>query len=118
MLGRTGPLTIAVGEATTYRFVGPEDCLTATMIEAGCEGEPLAQCAAPAQSPFRAKSTYVGGPLPQEAVNGILTALSNLPATLAGAGGGVVFDGYGGLINQIGASETAFVHRNAVACAQ
>ncbi len=112
------PLTVAVGEATTYRFVGPEEYLTATMIEAGCEGEPLAQCAAPVQSPFTAKSSYVGGPLPQAAVTGIVSALSTLPATLPGAGGGVVFDGYGGLINQIGASETAFVHRNAVACAQ
>ena len=45
------PLTTAVGDATTYRFVGPEDYLTATMIEAGCEGETVAQCAAPVQSP-------------------------------------------------------------------
>ena len=51
-------------------------------------------------------------------MSGIVSALSNLPTTLPGAGGGVVFDGYGGVINQIGASETAFVHRNAVACAQ
>ena len=47
-----------------------------------------------------------------------MSALSTLPTTLPGAGAGVVFDGYGGVINQIGASETAFVHRNAVACAQ
>jgi FAD/FMN-containing dehydrogenase len=112
------PLTIAVGEGTTYRFVGPEEYLTATMIEAGCEGESVAQCAAPAQSPFTAKSSYVGAPLPQQAVSGIVSALSSLPATLPGAGSGVVFDGYGGVINQIGASETAFVHRGAVACAQ
>jgi hypothetical protein len=75
-------------------------------------------CTAPVQSPFRAKSSYVGGPLPQGVVSGIVSALSTLPATIPGAGGGVVFDGYGGLINQIEASETAFVHRNAVACAQ
>jgi hypothetical protein len=112
------PLTVAVGEGTTYRFVGPEDYLTATMIEAGCEGKPVAQCAAPVESPFVAKSSYVGGPLPQGTVSGIVSALSNLPATLPGAGGGVVFDGYGGLINRTGASDTAFVHRNAVACAQ
>ncbi len=112
------PLPAAVGQAPTYQFVGPEDYLTATMIEAGCEGASFAQCAAPVQSPFVAKSSYVGGPLPQQAVSGIVSALSNLPAALQGAGGGVVFDGYGGVINQVGAGETAFVHRGAVACAQ
>ena len=113
-----GPLTTAVGDATTYRFVGPEDYLTATMIEAGCEGEPVAQCAAPAQSPFVAKSSYVGGPLPAPVIDGLVTALSTLPATLPGAGGGIVFDGYGGAISQVGTDQTAFVHRDAVACAQ
>ena len=112
------PLTAAVVDGTTYRFVGPEDYLTATMIEAGCEGKPVAQCAAPAASPFVAKSSYVGGPLPQGTVSGIVSALSNLPATLPGAGGGVVFDGYGGRINRSPTSETAFVHRDAIACAQ
>ncbi len=112
------PLTSSVGEGTTYRFVGPEDYLTATMIEAGCEGKPLAQCAAPVPSPFAAKSSYVGGPLPESSVTTLISALSTLPATLSGAGGGIVFDGYGGVINQVGASETAFVHRAAVACAQ
>ena len=60
---------------------------------------------------FVAKSSYIGGPLPQQAVSGIMSALSSVPATLQGAGGGVVFDGYGGVINQVGGSETAFVHR-------
>lgn len=112
------PLTGAVGDGLTYRFVGPEDYLTATMIEAGCEGKPVAQCAAPVESFFVAKSSYIGGPMPQATVSGIVTALSDLPATLPGAGGGVVFDGYGGRINQVGANETAFVHREAIACAQ
>jgi FAD/FMN-containing dehydrogenase len=112
------PLTATVSDATTFHFVGPEDYLTATMIEAGCEGKPVAQCAAPAQSPFAAKSSYVGGPLPQSAVTAIISALSTLPASLPGAGGGVVFDGYGGVINKVGASDTAFVHRSAVSCAQ
>src|ERR1700722_666335 len=69
------PLTTAVGHGTTSRFVGPEDYLTATMIEAGCEGKPVAQCAAPAQSPFAAKSSYIGGPLPESAVRAVLMAL-------------------------------------------
>ena len=69
------------------------------------------------QSPFGAKSSYVGGPLPQRPSADRVRPV-DLPGTLPGAGGGVVFDGYGGVINQIGASETAFVHRDAVACAQ
>ncbi len=112
------PLTAAVGTPTTDHFVGPEDYLTATMIEAGCEGETAAQCAAPAQSPFVAKSSYIGGPLPQSAVQAITSALSAFPASLPGAGAGVVFDGYGGAINKVAAGDTAFVHRSAVACAQ
>jgi FAD/FMN-containing dehydrogenase len=112
------PLTNAIGEATTYRFVGPEDYLTATMIEAGCQGKPVAQCAEPTQSPFATKSSYFDGPLPEIAVKEILMALSTLPSSLPGAGGGVVFDGYGGVINKVGAGDTAFVHRSAVSCAQ
>jgi hypothetical protein len=107
-----------VGTATTYRFVGPEDYLPAQMIEAGCEGKSLTQCADPVQSPFAVKSSYVSGPLPAPAVDELISSLSSLPATLPGAGGGVVFDAYGGVINQVGAGQTAFVHRNAVACAQ
>lgn len=112
------PLTSAVGEPTTYRFVGPEEYMTAIMIEAGCEGKPVAQCATPVQSPFAAKSSYVGGPLPSSVVSGLVSAVSSLPTALPGAGGGIVFDGYGGTINQVAAGETAFVHRDAVACAQ
>ena len=51
-------------------------------------------------------------------IDGLVTALSTLPATLPGAGGGIVFDGYGGAISQVGTGQTAFVHRDAVACAQ
>jgi FAD/FMN-containing dehydrogenase len=112
------PLTTAVGEATTSRFVGPEDYLTATMIEAGCEGKSVAQCAEPVQSPFAAKSSYVSGALPEGAVHTIVSALASLPTLLPGAGGGVVFDGYGGAVNQVAAGDTAFVHRAAVSCAQ
>jgi hypothetical protein len=112
------PLTTAVGAGTTSRFVGPEEYLAATMIEAGCEGNTVAQCAAPVQSPFVAKSSYIGGALSSSTVQTITSALSSFPSSLPGAGAGVVFDGYGGVINQVGAGDTAFVHRSAVTCAQ
>ena len=72
----------------------------------------------PVQSPFTAKSTYLAGPLPEQAINELVSALSTLPSTLPGAGGGVVLDAYGGAINQVKASDTAFTHRDSVACAQ
>ncbi len=111
-------LTSAVPAGTTYRFVGPEDYMTATMIEAGCEGETPAQCGGPVQSPFTAKSSYLAGPLPEHSVSALVSALSTLPSTLPGASGGVVLDAYGGAINQVKASDTAFIHRDSVACAQ
>ena len=88
------------------------------MIEAGCEHETVAQCTAPVRSPFAAKSSYLAGPLPDRSVTGLVSALSTVPSTLPGGGGGIVFDAYGGAINQVKANETAFVHRNSVACAQ
>ena len=112
------PLQAGIGEATTYRFVGPEDYMTAVMIEAGCEGEPVAQCATPVESPFVAKSSYMGSPLPDASVSAIITALSDFPTIIPGGGAGVVFDGYGGVINETRPDQTAFVHRDAVACAQ
>lgn len=111
-------MTSAVGQATTYRFVGPVAYIAAMMIEAGCEGQTLAQCETPVEAPFATKSSYVGGPLPERSISTVIAALSNLPTTLPGAGGGVVFDSYGGMINEVAANDTAFVHRSAVACAQ
>lgn len=112
------PLTAAVGTGTTDRFVGPEEYMHATMIEAGCEGQSVAECAAPVQSPFKTKSSYLSGPMSAQAVDALVSALSTLPNSLPGAGGGIVFDAYGGKINAVGAGDTAFVHRDAVSCAQ
>ena len=76
-------LTSAVPAATTYRFVGAEDYMTATMIEAGCEGDTLAQCGAPVQSPFTAKSTYLAGPLPEQAINELGIGAFDTPLDVA-----------------------------------
>jgi FAD/FMN-containing dehydrogenase len=120
------PLLTAVGAAPTYQFVGPEDYMRATLIEAGCEGSTVEQCHLPSRnsggtlsrSAFRAKSTFVDAALPATATASIVNAVTALAADVPGVGGGVVFDSYGGAINRLPAADSAFVHRDAVACAQ
>jgi FAD/FMN-containing dehydrogenase len=120
------PLLSAVGAAPSYRFVGPEDYLRAMLIEAGCLGMTVAQCHVPSRnaggtlsrSAFTAKSTFVDGPIPDAGLTALLSAVESLGAEVPGVGGGIVFDSYGGVINQTPADATAFVHRDAVACAQ
>jgi hypothetical protein len=120
------PLTAAVGTATSYQFVGPESYLDAMLIEAGCQGKSIAQCqlATPggagtlSRSAFMAKSSFISAPLPSSGVAAMIDAVQSLDAGLPQVGGGIVFDAYGGKINQVAAGDTAFVHRDALACAQ
>jgi hypothetical protein len=119
-------LHAAVGAAPTYQFVGPEDYMRATLIEAGCDGLTVEQCHLPSRneggalsrSAFRAKSSFVDAPLPATATAAMITAVDALATEVPGVGGGIVFDSYGGAINRLAATDTAFVHRDAVACAQ
>ncbi|HWE67331.1 MAG TPA: FAD-dependent oxidoreductase [Acidimicrobiales bacterium] len=120
------PLLSAVGAAPSYRFVGPEDYLRAMMIEAGCEGKTVAQCNLPSRSPagtlgrsaFSAKSSFVDAPFSTAGTTAMIDAVEALGSEVPQVGGGIVFDGYGGVINQVAAGDTAFVHRSAIACAQ
>lgn len=121
-----GPLLAAVGVAPTVRFVGPEDYLRAMMIEAGCEGVTVGQCHLPTRNPggtlsrsaYSAKSTYVGKAFPAAGTAAMIDAVEALGSGVPGVGGGITFDSYGGVISQVGETDTAFVHRNAIACAQ
>jgi FAD/FMN-containing dehydrogenase len=113
------PLQAAVGSAPTYRFVGPEDYLKAMLIEAGCEGQPVSQCVSTStRHAFAVKSTFLDAPLDAPTVTDLVEALEARNTSVPSAGGGIVFDGFGGAINAVGAAETAFVHRGAIACAQ
>ncbi len=120
------PLLAAVGVATTYQFVGPEAYMRATLLEAGCEGLTVEQCHLPSRnqggtlsrSAFSAKSSFIDTALPATATTAMITAVGALASEVPGVGGGIVFDSYGGAINRFAPADTAFVHRDAIACAQ
>jgi hypothetical protein len=120
------PLLSAVGAAPTDRFVGPEDYLRAMLIEAGCEGLTVPQCHLPSRNPggtlsrsaYSAKSTFIEAALPAAGTAAMISAVEAVAADVSGVGGGIVFDSYGGVINQVAPGDTAFVHRAAIACAQ
>ncbi len=124
--GALAPLLGAVGAVPSYRFVGPEDFLRAMLIEAGCEGKTVAECHLTSQtpagtlarSPFAAKSSFVNSPMGAAGTAAVVAAVERLATEVPGAGGGIVFDGYGGAINRVAPADTAFVHRRAIACAQ
>jgi hypothetical protein len=112
--------------APTYQFVGPEDYLRAMMIEAGCENDTVGQCDLPTRSAtgiltrsaFAAKSTYINEPFSTAGTAAMINAVESLGTEVPQVGGGIVFDGYGGRISEMGPADTAFVHRDAIACAQ
>src|SRR6185437_4589136 len=120
------PLLTAVGVAPSSRFVGPEDYLRAMMIEAGCEGLTVAQCHVPtrnaggtlSRSAYDAKSSYVNQAFPAAGTSAMIDAVEALGNDVPGVGGGITFDSYGGVINMVAPDATAFVHRDAIACAQ
>ncbi len=117
------PLLAAVGAAPSSRFVGPENYLQAMLIEAGCENLTVAQCHLPSRnpggtlsrSPFTAKSTYVNKAFPAAGTTAMIDAVEALGNDVPGVGGGITFDSYGGVISQLAAGDTAFVHRDAIA---
>ena len=105
------------------RFAKETDYLHTMMIEGGCADLSAAQCRPVSEggkltrASQLARSDFIAQPLSS---SGIDVALSALDArrTTGLHGGGVLFDAYGGAINQVGATETAFAHRDKLACLQ
>jgi FAD binding domain/Berberine and berberine like len=120
------PLKSAIGTAPTYRFNGSEEYLRAMEIEAGCLGLTVAACHLTTQTPsghlsreaYAAKSSYVNAPMTSADVQRIIDAVENLHAHAPTLGGGLAFDAYGGAINAVPSAQTAFVHRDKLACIQ
>ncbi|HUA47403.1 MAG TPA: FAD-binding oxidoreductase [Solirubrobacteraceae bacterium] len=123
-LGRLlAPLT-AVGGATVLS--GNLGYLNAQLFWAGCSPAPSALTACHTQGTrpggtlprmsFQAKSDYVATPLPAAARDALVQA-AQARAQLPGSGA-ILFDSYGGAINQVAPDATAFVHRRVLFCVQ
>jgi len=118
----------AVGSQPDSAFVRSEEFLTCMLVEAGCSDLSVGQCHLPTQNPAGvlsrppeyAKSDFYTERLPPKGIETLLNQVAALSQVdgAPGALGGVAFDAFGGVINRIGAGQTAFVHRNALFLAQ
>ena len=114
----------AVGAPPSSRLVETVPFEHGMYVEGGCASFSQAACHLPTQTPAGmlarqpslAKSAYLNGPLGDQGVQAIVAGID---ARQSQRGEGAVgFDAYGGAINRISPSATAFVHRSALASAQ
>jgi FAD/FMN-containing dehydrogenase len=121
-LGRLlAPLTGVAGASVSAGNFG---YLPAQQMWAGCSHISLTACHTVGtraggtlqRDNFQAKSAYVAKPLPAAARQALVGAAE---ARLGSGGhGAILFDCYGGAINQVKPAATAFVHRNVLFCIQ
>jgi hypothetical protein len=98
--------------------------LPAQIMWAGCSTISLTACHTTGTRPggtlpresFQAKSDYVAKPLPAAARQALVQAAA-ARAQIPGSGA-ILFDSYGGAINQVAPAATAFVHRKVLFCIQ
>ena len=119
--GLLAPLT-AVGQASVQ--TGDLGYLQAQLLWAGCSTISFTACHTTGTRPggtlpresFQAKSDYVAKPLPAAARQALVQAAAargQMPGS-----GAILFDSYGGAINQVAPAATAFVHRKVLFCIQ
>ena len=112
----------SIGPSTVH--TGDLGYLPAQLMWAGCSNIPFAACHTMGTRPggtlpresFQAKSDYVSKPLPAAARNALVQA-AQTRAHISGSGA-ILFDSYGGAINQVAPAATAFVHRKVLFCIQ
>jgi FAD/FMN-containing dehydrogenase len=119
-------LVRAVGATPLEQSVEATSFAHAMYLEGGCAQLSQAQCHLPSQAPggqlqrlaAMAKSQYVTQPMSSSTVASLIHGVEARQADTGATSSAVNIDAYGGAINRVGASETAFVHRNALACIQ
>ena len=106
--------------------MGSNDYIQAMQIEAGCSGLTIAACHLSTVNPhgvlsreaYSAKSSYVDSPTSSAHATQLVGAVEALHDYAPNLGGGMAFDAYGGAVNRWSSVETAFVHRDKLACIQ
>ena len=109
------PLT-SIGSPTTV-VTRTRTALEAALFWAGCATDTVAEChtsprGSLQRSSFKAKSDFVAKPLPPAAVAALTGAIDARQAGSLLGRGSVLMDAYGGAINRVPKTATAFVHRD------
>jgi FAD/FMN-containing dehydrogenase len=109
----------------TTRFAQAGDYLSTMFVEGGCASLTPLECHRADIDPGgklgreanAARSDFIAGPLTSAGVDVLLAGIEKR-RTLNLPGGSVLFDAYGGAINSIAPSDTAFFNRDKLACLQ
>lgn len=119
-------LRSSIATAPSSTFVGSDDYIEAMKIEAGCSRLSIASCHLPTDNrhgvlgreAYSAKSSYLDAPTTSAHAELLVHAVETLKDYAPMVGGGLAFDAYGGAINRLSSAQTAFVHRDKLACIQ
>jgi FAD/FMN-containing dehydrogenase len=109
----------------TSRYVQAGDYLSTMFVEGGCANLTTLECHRADTNPGgklgreanASRSDFIASPLTPAGVDVLLAGIERR-RTLNLPGGSVLFDAYGGAINSIAPGDTAFVHRDKLACLQ
>jgi hypothetical protein len=119
-------LRSSVATAPSSTFVGSDRYIEAMKIEAGCSALSIASChlatvnrrGVLSREAYSAKSSYLDAPSGSAHAAKLVHAVQTLKDYAPTVGGGLAFDAYGGAINRLSSAQTAFVHRDKLACIQ
>jgi FAD/FMN-containing dehydrogenase len=102
--------------------------IDAMMLQAGCGSYTFSECHLPSQTkdgrlprvPSYAKSDFFTQPIPTAGIQALIAGIEQMRAVQGAAGGlgEILLDAFGGALNQVNPSATAFVHRDSLFLAQ